>query len=143
MKRPIPLIAVLLVLWGCGDPSSPTRSLSIVVGKPSYSLTADKAAEVSLTNTSGVDVFFPMNTYVECERLVGEEWTFGARWFELDGVGPSIRVPAGTTVRDAMGLKYLPDTGTYRFRYLVFADQDAREPVDLSDRVSAVFTVVK
>jgi hypothetical protein len=138
------VLAATAVLSNCREGSTaPRLGLVINTDKPSYSFATDSVAYVTLTNTSNQTIHLPMSTYVVYERLVDGAWRDAADWFIVDGVGKSIPIPSGIHYRDDLPIRFYlrGQSGTYRFRYLVYADADLSSLLHISDRVSPPFTV--
>jgi hypothetical protein len=140
------LIAMLAGVAACSDTSTaPASSFDLVVAtdKASYTLPADSVAQITISNQSDRDVYLPMDVYVVCERLSDGEWRDAFPWFSVDGIGRSFAVAPGDTVSNELQLWfYLPDQpGTYRVRYLVYADPDVQSLLPVEERVSPPFVV--
>jgi hypothetical protein len=61
----------------------------------------------------------------------------------VDGIGRSFSLDPGAAVTDELQLRfYLPDQpGTYRFRYLAYADPAVRSPLPIEELISAPVVV--
>lgn len=139
------LIASVNVAAAChSSPAEPAARIDLAVetDKAEYSLAADTRALVRLTNNSTTNVYLPMYTYVVCERLRDGEWRDAIEWFVVDGIGRAMPVEPGGGTTNELPLKYLGATqGSYRFRYLVYADANAKSLAPIEERVSAPFVV--
>jgi hypothetical protein len=134
-------LAVGLAATGCGNDLAGQLGpfdLIVATDKSEYSLTADSVARVTLSNRSDRLVYLPMASYLECERLRDGEWRDAFAWFVVDGIGRSFSLAPGAAVTDELQLRfYLPhQPGTYRFRYLVYADPAVRSLLPIEERVS-------
>ncbi|GAC1693353.1 MAG: hypothetical protein NVS9B3_11590 [Gemmatimonadaceae bacterium] len=125
--------------------TAPLLDLVAQTDKPLYSLATDRMARISLANRSDRSVYLPMDTYVLCERLRDGVWVDAFAWLTADGLTPTLALPPGQTLSDNLYLSaYLPNRpGTYRIRYLVYADRAVQTLVPLEKRVSPPFTVTQ
>jgi hypothetical protein len=108
-----------------------------------YALSVDSLAYVTLTNASTAPIYLRMDSYVLYERFAEGAWRDAFAWFVVDGIGPSFPIAPGESHTDVLQLWfYLPGRpGTYRFRYLVYADREVRSLLLLEERVSPSFVV--
>ncbi len=143
----LPVLALLALSGGCRR-DGPTdlaagASVRVTSDRAQYSVAANDVARVTITNESDRAVYLPMAQYVLHEHLVDGAWRDESSWFTVDGIGMSIEVPPGATLTDGLSVaRYLvKGPGTYRFRYLVFADAQWRSPLPVDQRVSAPFLV--
>ena len=134
------------LLLGCGEPTGGLTlryHLSVESDKAVYSLSTDSSAYVTVENRSDRPIFLPMDSYVVYERLVDGEWRDAFAWFVVDGVGRSFRIAAGARHTDVLQLWFylVNRPGTYRFRYLAYADSSVQRLLPLEERVSPPFEV--
>jgi hypothetical protein len=141
------LLATVAGVAACSDNSAAPPSFDLVVttDTATYALPADSIAQVTITNQSDRDVYLPMDVYVVCERLSDGEWRDAFAWFSVDGIGRSFPLSPGQDISDQLRLWfYLPDQpGTYRVRYLVYADPDVESLLPVEERVSPPFVLTQ
>jgi hypothetical protein len=124
---------------------SPTDSesidLAITLDQPTYSLSSDQAAEVTLTNNSSTAVHIPIGESVYFERLSNGKWVDAQPWFVVDGLARSWALNPGGRIVERLPFAYLRGPGTYRFYFRVGMDPDLKRFVPMSLTVSPEFEV--
>jgi hypothetical protein len=146
------LLLATLFSAGCVDPldTRPDRiDLDIRTDKTAYVINADTAVSVALVNRGTQPAFLVVPSFfVHLQIRRAGDWEDLPPWYAILAVAGRWRaVTQADTVRTLVHLNditvpaIIPGSGTYRFRYTVYADSTTRSLLPVSDCVSNTFDI--